>query len=148
MPKDPNITPVAFHFLKKDFSLTERTRLKRFIEDLFRKEKKRLFSLNYIFCSDKYLLGINRAFLGHDFFTDIISFDLSEKKNPVTGEVYISIDRVRENAVLYDDTFKRELLRVIFHGALHLCGFRDKTRKESLEMRKKEEFYLSRFFKD
>jgi probable rRNA maturation factor len=146
MPKDPIIPNVAFHFLKKDFSLRTRTKLKKFIVDLFKKEKKGLISLDYIFCSDSSLLTINQNYLKHDFFTDIISFDLSGKKDQITGEVYISIDRVRENAVLYNTSFKEELHRVIFHGALHLCGFQDKTNKQAMQMRRMEDRYLTLFF--
>jgi len=98
--------------------------------------------LNYIFCSDEYLLDINKKFLKHDYLTDIITFDLSEQ-NGVTGEVYISLDRVRDNAKTFDSTFSDECLRVIIHGALHLCGYKDKNKIDKKEMRKKENFYLN-----
>ncbi|WP_366206997.1 rRNA maturation RNase YbeY [Flavihumibacter sp. CACIAM 22H1] len=114
---------------------------------LFKKEKKSLELLNYIFCTDEYLLDINRSFLQHDYYTDIITFELAEKGEPTQGEVYISIDRVRDNAKLHGQSFQRELHRVIFHGALHLCGYRDKTKKEETLMRQKEEEYLSYYFK-
>ena len=127
-------------------SLQEKTRLKTFIEGLFKKEKTKLVSLNYIFCSDAQLLVINRDFLNHDDYTDIITFDLSEPGGGTTGEIYISIDRVRENAGLHNTTIKEELHRVLFHGALHLCGYRDKTASEKELMRSKEDFYLKRFF--
>lgn len=120
--------------------------LKSFIESLFTKEKKKISSINYIFCSDKKLLAINQQFLSHDFYTDIITFDLSDS-GLIQAEVYISIDRIRDNAKTLNTTFKSELHRVIFHGSLHLCGYRDKTRGEQGEMRKKEDFYLSRYFK-
>jgi len=108
---------------------------------MFRKEKKSLRRLDYIFCTDDYLLSLNRDFLKHDYFTDIITFDLSET-DQIVGEVYISIDRVKDNAVSLENTFRQELLRVIFHGALHLCGFKDKKPKDIKLMRQKEEFYL------
>jgi len=101
-----------------------------------------LEQLQYIFCSDEYLLEINKQHLQHNYYTDIITFDLSEKPNAVIGEIYISVDRVRDNAQNYDATFKNELLRVIFHGALHLCGFKDKTEKDQTLMRKAEDKYL------
>jgi rRNA maturation RNase YbeY len=136
-----NNPSIQFNFLEP-VSLMERTRLKRFLISLFKRERKALGELQYIFCSDPYLLEINRQFLHHDFYTDIITFDLSEKGKPVSAEIYISIDRVRDNAQNFDSSLKKELHRVIFHGALHLCGFRDKTPKEELEMRKMEEKYL------
>ena len=115
---------VYFFFEKRDFTLEKRAELKRFVESIFRKEKKQLTSVNYIFCSDKRLLEINRRFLKHNFYTDIISFELSETKF-IAGEVYISIDRVKDNAMLLGVSFKSELHRVVFHGALHLCGIDD-----------------------
>ena len=113
---------------------------------MFRKENKKLQSLNYIFCTDEELLKINRQYLQHDFYTDIISFELSPKGAPIEGEVYISIDRVRDNARLLDETIYTELHRVIFHGALHLCGYRDKTKNETVKMREMEAKYLKRYF--
>lgn len=132
---------VHFYFEQKGFNLENRNQLKRFIESIFAKEKKRLSHINYIFCSDKRLLEINRKFLNHDFYTDIITFDLSEGRG-TEAEIYISIDRVRENAKNLGYSFKSELHRVIFHGALHLCGYGDKTKKEKEKMRKKEDLYL------
>lgn len=137
---------IFFFLEQKGFSLSDRTRLKAFIEQLFRKEKRRLETLNYIFVSDKRLLDINQQYLHHDYFTDIITFDLSE--GPATmGEVYISIDRVRDNARLMKTSFRSELHRVIFHGALHLCGYSDKNKKEIEIMRKKEDYYIGQYFK-
>jgi probable rRNA maturation factor len=132
---------VQFHFLQKA-SFTDRTLAKEVVKDLFKKEKKRLAQLTYIFCSDDYLLQINKQYLQHNYFTDIITFDLSDGNNLVTGEVYISLDRVKENAQTYKVSFQKELLRVIFHGALHLCGYGDKSEKEEKAMRKAEDKYL------
>ncbi|HEY4109712.1 rRNA maturation RNase YbeY [Puia sp.] len=137
-----NNPTIRFNFLEP-ISLVDRTRLKRFTSLLFKKQRKSLAELQYVFCSDAYLLDINRQFLHHDFYTDIITFDLSEKGQPITAEIYISVDRVRDNALNFDSPLKRELHRVIFHGALHLCGFKDKTAKEELEMRKMEDKYLA-----
>ena len=135
---------VYFFFEKKGFSLENRGALKRFICSLFKKEKTTLESINYIFCSDKKLLEINKTYLKHDFYTDIISFDLSPGPQKV-AEVYISIDRVRENAQALGVSFKNELHRVIFHGALHICGYKDKNKKDRETMRAKENVYLSAF---
>jgi len=142
MPSAVFKSVVQFHFLRENFSLRDRRSLKLFLEGLFRKEKKKLASLSYIFCSDPYLLEVNRQFLRHDFYTDIISFDLSDKGEPTNGEIYISIDRVKENARSFDTSFKRELHRVIFHGALHLCGYKDKKKEDQQKMRKMEDKYL------
>ena len=135
---------VYFFYEKRGFPLENRNVLKSFIESVFKKEKKKLSSLNYIFCSDKRLLEINRTYLKHDYLTDIITFDLSEGP-ATTAEVYISVDRVKENARNNKVSFKNELHRVIFHGALHLCGYKDKKKEEIAVMRLKEDQYLSKY---
>jgi len=147
MPAYPIHPIVQFHFLKGANSLSDRTRLKSFIAILFKKEGRKLADIRYIFCSDDYLLEINRQYLQHDYYTDIITFDLSEPNQPITAEIYISIDRVKDNAMNFNTTFKRELHRVIFHGALHLCGYKDKKAKEEILMRKMEDKYLGLYFK-
>ncbi len=126
--------------------LKERTRLKVFLKDLFKKEGQGLNSLHYVFCSDEYLLNLNQEFLQHDTYTDIVTFELSDDPEVTEGEIYISIDRVKENARQFQVTEEYELHRVIFHGALHLCGYKDKSRKEELLMRKKEEENLNSYF--
>ena len=103
-----------------------------------------LQSINYIFCTDKAVLEINRQFLAHDFYTDIITFDLSDS-NAIQAEIYISVDRVKDNATQLGVSFKSELHRIIFHGVLHLCGYKDKKRGEIEEMRSKEGFYLNKY---
>jgi probable rRNA maturation factor len=137
---------VTFHQLTK-VNLQNKRALKAFIPLLFKKEKKPLESLTYIFCTDDYLLQINNQHLQHDFYTDIITFDLSEStSSPTIGEIYISVDRVKENATTHQTTFEQELHRVIFHGALHLCGYKDKTKNDALLMRNKEDDCLSMYF--
>jgi rRNA maturation RNase YbeY len=135
------------NFQKADsaLTLTSKTELKAFIETLFKKEKTPLAAINYIFCSDKYLLSINQQFLNHDYYTDIITFGLYDKGTPVVAEVYISTDRVKENAVIHGVTYTNEMLRVLFHGALHLCGYKDKSKADILTMRAKEDAYLKRY---
>jgi rRNA maturation RNase YbeY len=125
--------------------LYEKKKTKSFIERIFTDEGKQLEQLRYIFCSDNYLLNINKAFLKHDYFTDIITFNLSEGPVEIVGEVYISIDRVRDNARSVRTDVTAELLRVLFHGALHLCGYKDKKKSEITIMRGKEDYYLSLF---
>jgi probable rRNA maturation factor len=126
--------------------LNRKKEVKRFLIDMFYREGKALAHLDYIFCSDDYLLEINRTHLKHDYYTDIITFDLSES-TPVIGEIYISVTRVKENAITHHTQTEQELLRVIFHGALHLCGYRDKKKSEITIMRQKEEEYLLLFQK-
>jgi probable rRNA maturation factor len=138
------IPSIHFNFLVAT-ALTERTRLKKFIGKQIKKEGKELASLNYVFCSDESLLAINKEFLQHDFFTDIITFDFSEKGQPINAEIYISVERVKENAVSYHSSFRKELQRVIFHGVLHLCGYKDKTPKDAKLMREMEDRWLSLF---
>ncbi len=125
--------------------LRDRNGLKSFIRYLFSKEKKELESLNYVFCDDQYLLNINKRYLHRNEYTDIITFDLSRSSGKISGEIYISINRVRENAIVFNSPFQRELRRVMFHGALHLCGYADKTRAEKKRMREKEDAYLNSF---
>ena len=137
--------PVQFHFLSY-CTLQNRRLLKMFILSIFKKEKKSLETLSIIFCNDEYLLGLNRQFLKHDFYTDILSFPLSKAKQPLVAEIYISVDRVRENARLSGSTFKEELHRVIFHGILHFCGYRDKSVADIKTMRRMENKYLGIYF--
>lgn len=100
-------------------------------------------TLNYIFCSDDYLLSINKQYLNHDTYTDIITFDYAKGKI-VSGDIFISIDRVKENATKFHKTFENELCRVIIHGVLHLCGLKDKSTEDSHHMRAEEDFYLDK----
>ncbi|MFM6925295.1 MAG: rRNA maturation RNase YbeY [Ferruginibacter sp.] len=138
---------VQFYFLDRKPVLKDRTRLKLFIEKLFKLEKKKLANLSYIFCSDEHLLGINKDFLKHDFYTDVITFDLSSTNIETEGEVYLSVDRIKDNAKQLGVSFTEELHRVIFHGALHLCGYKDKNKADSYVMRSMEEKYLQLYFK-
>ena len=121
-------------------------RLKVFIAAALKRYKIKADSLNVIFCSDEYLLDINRRYLQHDYFTDIITFDLAAKGGAVNGEIYISIDRVKENARSVGVSFNNELHRVIFHGVLHLCGLKDKKESDKKVMRREEDKLLSRYF--
>jgi len=134
---------ILFRNADKTFLFPNKKRLKQFIELLFKKEKKGLYELTYVFCSDEYLLGINKDFLKHDFYTDIITFDLSENNKQTIWEIYISLDRIKDNAKTMNASIKEETLRVIFHGALHLCGYKDKSKADIIKMRMKEDYYLS-----
>ena len=127
--------------------LKQRNRLKSFLASTAISAKRPLWSLNIIFCSDEHLLGINRDYLQHDYYTDIITFDLSpSSKSPLEAELYISIDRVKENASILGQPFYRELHRVIFHGLLHLLGYKDKLTKDQTLMREMEDRLLAEYF--
>ena len=136
--------PVHFFYEDTTFRLTQTRKTSAWIKEVISREEYFLKELNYIFCSDIFLHEINKTYLGHHTYTDIITFDYSEKNShEIEGEIYISVDRVKENAVTYQKTFHQELHRVIIHGVLHLLGYGDKTGEEQKEMRKKEEACLS-----
>lgn len=138
--------PVVFHHLVP-VTLKNKKPLKTFINKLFIREGKCLKSMNVIFCSDEYLLDINKQHLKHNFYTDIITFDISDpNSSSITAELYISIDRVRDNANTLKTDFSTELHRVIFHGALHLCGYKDKKTVDINIMRQKEDETLNQYF--
>jgi rRNA maturation RNase YbeY len=138
---------ILFNNADRGTSLRFRTKLKAFISKQCQKEGVRIEALQYVFCSDAYLLDINKRFLNHDFYTDIISFDLSEKRGSLVGDVYISIERVKENAKTEDNLYMHELLRVIFHGALHFCGYKDKKPADVKVMRSMEDKWLKAYLK-
>ncbi len=128
-------------------SLKDRKKLKQAIVNLFKYEKEELGDLTIVFCDDEYLLDINQKFLQHDFYTDIITFDLSgDTSKIIVAELYISVDRVKENAKNNKVTVKNELHRVIFHGCLHLCGYTDKGKESKQIMRKNEDKWLDKYF--
>jgi probable rRNA maturation factor len=124
----------------------QKARLRAFLAELAEREGYRVDELGYVFCTDAYVLEINRNYLSHDTYTDIVTFDLKDTKKSIKGEIYISLDRIRENARTYGQPVTRELHRVIFHGLLHLCGYKDKLKAQQYTMRQKEEFYLRRYF--
>ncbi len=138
---------ISFNKADANATLANRVALKSFIEKRVKKEGYTIDSLTYVFCSDKYLLKINKDFLSHDYYTDIISFDLSEVPGRLIGEVYISVDRVKDNAKTHGTSLKDELHRVIFHGALHFCGYKDKKPTDAKKMRQMEDAWLSAYMK-
>ena len=138
---------VQLFFLEPVTALKSRSQLKKFIQTIAKKKGRRILSLNVIFCSDEYLLNINKQYLQHDYYTDIITFDLSEnKRGAITAELYISIDRVRDNAKQNKTPFYKEIHRVIFHGLLHLLGYKDKLKKDQILMRQMEDKLLADYF--
>ena len=142
--------PATFYEHEIKAGLKNKRKLSAFIDGLVSRYLKNVKTseITYVFCDDNFLLEMNQNFLDHDSFTDIITFDLSESKQELQGEIYISIERVKENAKLYKTTFADELHRVIFHGVLHLCGFKDKTAKDQKIMRENEDYCLEHYKKE
>jgi len=139
MPKGSS--HIRFHY-QRPISIPRKADLKAVVAQIGRNFGKASFELNYIFCTDEYLLEINEEFLKHEDFTDIITFNLGEGPKNVLGEIYISVDRVRENAAIFRTRFHEELARVVFHGAFHLSGLKDKSKRDQKELRAAEEKYL------
>ena len=136
----------AIHFFSEETNFKPKTLtgLRLWINKTIESENHQLKELNFIFCSDKYLLKINQEYLNHDTYTDIITFDNSEVNMEIFGDIYISIDRVKENAKTYKTTFIDELHRVIIHGTLHLLGYTDKSKRDKELMTLKEDAYLKK----
>ncbi|MBR4619822.1 MAG: rRNA maturation RNase YbeY [Salinivirgaceae bacterium] len=135
---------VNFFFEDTDEFEINKPEVEKNIEKLVTNENKILGDVNYILCSDAYLLDINRQYLNHDYYTDVISFDYCEE-NVISGDIFISVDTVADNAKEYGTTFENELERVMIHGVLHFVGYNDKSDDEVKEMRAKENQYLSLF---
>lgn len=134
------------HFFTEDTAdlIKQKLPLKRWIKATIAAEGFEAGDISIIFCSDSYLLAINKQYLQHDTYTDIVTFDNSERDDTIAGDVFISIDRVRENALTFGVPERDELHRVVIHGILHLCGYGDKKKKEKALMTGKEDFYLAR----
>jgi rRNA maturation RNase YbeY len=132
--------------LNEVYWLKNRRNLKKYLPFIFVSEGFKLESLNLILCSDEYLLEVNKQYLQHNYYTDIITFSMSESNELISGELYISIERVIDNASQLKISKIIELHRVIFHGCLHLCGYGDKTDAEIAIMRQKEDYYLDKYF--
>jgi probable rRNA maturation factor len=133
----------VFTYHKVKFKLDKIAGIKKWIEAIAKTEKKTVGGINYVFVTDEELFKMNKKYLNHGTYTDIITFDYTEGKE-ISGDIFISVDRVKENAKKFKVKFDDELHRVMIHGVLHLCGYKDKTPKDSKEMRKKEDFSLSK----
>ncbi len=133
---------IDFHCEIK-FVLKNQRALQKWIEDVIISENKELGDINYVFCSDEYLLERNIKFLNHDSLTDIITFNYCEG-DIISSDIMISIDRIKENSIIFENSFSKELHRVMIHGVLHLIGYNDKTKKEKQTMREREDFYLKK----
>ena len=140
---------MAINFFSEEinFELKEKLNRKRWLKNIATKAGFNIRELNYVFCSDEYLYQINLEYLNHETYTDIITFDNSEKEFDLSGDIFISIDRVNENAKTHNQEIETELSRVLAHGLLHLMGYKDKTKEESTLMRQKEEESISLYFK-
>jgi rRNA maturation RNase YbeY len=137
---------LAIRFFTEDisFSLKNKGLVRKWIKQTIIDESHKLRELNFIFCSDQYLLSINQQFLNHDTYTDIITFDNSDKEGLIIGDIFISVDRVQENAESFKTKMEDELQRVMIHGTLHLLGYPDKGKEAKAIMTQKEDFYLSK----
>jgi len=133
---------INFHTEDTDYNLDNKRSIQKWITFVINDQEHSLGTINYILCSDEYLLAMNQKYLNHDTYTDVITFDYSTPK-VISGDIFISIERVHENARLFKKTLIDELSRVMVHGVLHLCGYKDKSLDESAEMRKMEDHYLA-----
>ncbi len=131
-------------FSETEFSLSEKSIFSEWLSRIILSENKEVGEINYIFCDDEYLHKLNVEYLNHDTLTDIISFDSTEG-NLLSGDIFISVERVKENAENFDDSFEKELKRVIAHGILHFCGYKDKSESDAALMRQKEEEKIAMF---
>ena len=134
---------ILFHNEDIEFTLHNHLKVSSWIEKIISLNNASVEEINYIFCSDEYLLNINTQYLNHNYFTDIITFDHSDQKLNLESDIFISLERVKENAQTLNTVFDDELHRVMIHGVLHLLGTNDKTKAEKEEMRKIEDHYLA-----
>lgn len=135
---------ISFTTIEQKFSLKNKLTVRNWVKSILSKEGKKFGEIVFVFCNDEYLAGLNEKFLNHDTLTDIITFDYTEK-DIISGDICISIERVRENSVNFSTTFDEELGRVMAHGILHLAGYKDKSAKDKIQMRQKEDLYLSEY---
>lgn len=133
---------IHFHYEDTSFRAKAVALQKAWLKKVAAQEGFSILEINYIFCSDIYLLQINKQHLDHHYYTDIITFDNSEKAKELEADIFISVDRVKENAKGFTQPFSTELSRVMVHGLLHLMGYKDKTKEQKAEMRKMEDQYL------
>ena len=133
-------------FCNEDVSyiVPQKRKIRFWLMSVIEQEQRQAGDISCVFCSDDYLVKLNNQYLSASYFTDVITFDYS-KKNFISGDIFISVDRVKENAKLYNQPYFREMCRVILHGILHLCGYKDKTETQIQQMREKEEYYLQKY---
>lgn len=134
---------IRFFSEEVDFNLPKKKDTSEWIKQAITKEGYVLGEINFIFCSDNYLLNINQQYLNHNTFTDIVTFDNRESPEYISGDIFISIERVKENSIKFHSDFTTELRRVIIHGILHLAGYKDKSKADKEAMKQKEDYYIS-----
>lgn len=134
---------IQFFSEDTSFNLKGKLRLRKWIQDVIASEKKKPWYINFIFCSDAYLLDLNKTYLKHFTYTDVITFPYQENEETVSGDIFISIERITENAFTFGESFDRELARVMVHGVLHLLGYEDKSGDKKKEMTAREDHYLA-----
>jgi probable rRNA maturation factor len=135
---------ISYNNIDNNFTLKDKIKIKKWILKSVEEEQRGINFISFNFCSDEYIIELNNNALKHNYYTDIITFELNYKNENIEGDIYISIDRVKENAKIVKESFIDELHRVIIHGVLHLCGYKDKSSKESRKMREKENYYLNK----
>ena len=127
------------------FQLQKKPRIRKWLKDVILNEKRKVGTINVVFCNDELLLKLNKTYLKHKTYTDILTFPCLEKTKAISGDIFISIIRIQENSRKFDQTFDQELCRVMVHGILHLIGYNDKTKSQKIEMSAKEDHYLLDF---
>ena len=137
------MSKISFYSADRSVPLKKRNPIKRLLATTVLTEHFLVGTISYVFCSDAYLLKMNRRFLDHDTYTDILTFPVSASGKTLSAEIYISTDRIKENAKQYGETYENELLRVMIHGVLHLCGYKDKTTPQKKRMLAAENYYLN-----
>jgi rRNA maturation RNase YbeY len=135
---------IYYNNIDNKYIIKEKRKINSWIKLCINEEGKKMNAISFNLCSDEYILQLNNEALQHDYYTDIITFELNEKNEPIEGDIYISIDRVKDNAKSLNIPFISELQRVLIHGILHLCGYKDKNAKEEKQMRAKENYYLNK----
>ncbi|MCB9202472.1 MAG: rRNA maturation RNase YbeY [Flavobacteriales bacterium] len=134
---------MIYYSILTKYTITNRLAIRNWIDDAIREEGFKSKEITFILCDDEYLLDMNKKYLEHDYYTDVITFDYTANKE-VSGDIFISVDRIKENAKNNNVSEKNELYRVMIHGVLHLCGYKDKTIKQKEEMTQKENYYLEK----
>jgi rRNA maturation RNase YbeY len=135
---------IYYNNIYNKYIIKEKRKINSWIKLCVAEEGKKINTISFNICGDEYILQLNNEALQHDYYTDIITFELNEKNEPIEGDIYISIDRVKDNAKTLNIPFITELQRVLIHGVLHLCGYKDKSTKEEKQMREKENYYLNK----
>ena len=139
-------SPIQFFSEGIPFTLKNKANTRKWLNSIIREEKKKPWYTNFIFCNDDYLLELNKTYLHHETLTDILTFPYEDDNDTISGDIFISIDRVRENAEEFHQNFEKELQRVMVHGILHLIGYSDQDKIQKKIMTEREDYYLEKFY--